>query len=166
MKLVLGIGQSLRGDDGAGLAAVKHWQSLFPARPLDPDLRAGSLELPGLALLDFLAGIDQALLVDAVRSGAASGTLHWLGEANLSGFCLGSGSAHGWGVAETLALGRQLHPEKMPSQLTVLGIEAGELDLGEGLSPEVASVMDEAALLIEGWVRKTGIDDWEEGDRG
>lgn len=166
MRLILGIGQSLRGDDGAGPAAVKHWQSLFPARAAAPDLRIEILELPGLELLDFLAGMDQALLIDAVRSGEVPGTLRWLREADLADFGLGSGSAHGWGVAEALALGRQMQTEKMPSELAILGIEVGTLALGEGLSPEVASVMDEAALLIEGWVRKTGIDDWEEGDRG
>ena len=153
MKLILGIGQRLRGDDGAGLAAVKLWQSRFPARAADPDLRVESLELPGLALLDYFVAVDKVLLVDAVRSGAAAGTLHWLGEADLAGFCLGSGSAHGWGVAETLALGRRLQPERMPSQLAVLGIEAGELDLNEELSPVVAGVMDQAAGMIEQWVR-------------
>jgi len=156
LKLILGIGQSLRGDDGAGLAAVKLWQSRFPARAADSDLRVESLELPGLALLDYFVAVDKVLLVDAVRSGAAAGTLHWLGEADLAGFCLGSGSAHGWGVAETLALGRQVQPENMPNHLTILGIEARELDLGEGLSPEVAGVMDQAAKMIEQWASEAG----------
>ena len=53
----------------------------------------------------------------------------------------GSGSAHGWGVAETLALGRRLQPEKMPARVDILGIEAGDVHLGEGLSPEVAMAM-------------------------
>ena len=156
MKLILGIGQSLRGDDGAGLAAVKRWQSRFPARASDPELRVECLELPGLALLDYFTGIDQVLLVDAVRSGASPGTLHLLAEKDLSDFRPGSVSAHGWGVAETLALGRKLHAEKIPAQVAILGIEAGALALGGGLSPEVAGVLDQAAGMIEGWVRKSG----------
>lgn len=157
LRLILGIGQSLRGDDGAGLAAVKHWQALFPGQAAAPDVQIEYLELPGLALLDKFSGIDKALLVDAVRSGAAAGSLHWLWENDLTGFDRGSNSAHGWGVAETLALGKQLQPEKMPAQVEILGIEVGKLDLGEGLSPEVAGVMDQAALMIEEWVRRTGV---------
>jgi Ni,Fe-hydrogenase maturation factor len=37
--LIIGIGQSLRGDDGAGLAAVLRWQQQFPTQAANPDLQ-------------------------------------------------------------------------------------------------------------------------------
>ncbi len=146
----------MRGDDGAGLAAVKHWQSMFPESPADSGVCVEYLELPGLELLNSLEGAEKVLIVDAVRSGAAPGSLHWLGENDLAGFGQGGDSAHGWGVAETLALGRRLQPEKMPARVEILGIEIREVAMGEGLSPGVARVIDRAALMIEEWVRKTG----------
>ena len=121
-------------------------------RLLYPDLRVVLLELPGLALLDYLDGAQQALLVDAVRSGRTPGSLHLLSEADLSEFDCGSGSAHGWGVAETLALGRRLQPEKMPARVDILGIEAGEVNLGDQLSSQVDAALDPAAALIAAWL--------------
>ena len=150
--VILGIGQSLRGDDGAGLAAVSRWQALYPVQALYPDLCVVLLELPGLALLDYLAGAQQVLLVDAVRSGRMPGSLHLLSEADLSEFDCGSGSAHGWGVAETLALGRRLQPEKMPARVDILGIVAGEVNLGDQLSSQVDAALDRAAAVIAAWL--------------
>lgn len=150
--VILGIGQSLRGDDGAGLAAVKRWQALFPARAAYLDLSVVLLELPGLALLDYLAGAQQALLVDAVRSGMAPGSVKLVNEVDLVEFGPGSGSAHGWGVAETLALGRRLQPEKMPARVDVLGIEAGDVNLGDVLSSQVDAALDHAVALIAAWL--------------
>jgi hypothetical protein len=37
----------------------------------------------------------------------------------------------------------------MPEELLIIGIEAGDLTLGESLSPEVESAIPEAANLIE-----------------
>ncbi len=150
--VILGIGQSLRGDDGGGLAAVKRWQALFPAQAAYLDLSVVLLELPGLALLDYLDGAEQALLVDAVHSGITPGSVKLVNEADLVEFGQGSGSAHGWGVAETLALGRRLQPEKMPARVDILGIEAGEVDLGDQLSFQVDAALEHAAALIAAWL--------------
>jgi hydrogenase maturation protease len=150
--VILGIGQSLRGDDGAGLAAVRRWQALYPVRASYPNLSVVLLELPGLALLDYLAGAQQALLVDAVHSGIPPGSVKLVNEADLVEFGPGSESAHGWGVAETLALGRRLQPEKMPARSYILGIEAGEVNLGDQLSSQVDAALDHAAALIAAWL--------------
>ncbi len=146
---VIGVGQSLRGDDGAGLAAVRLWAETFQPKTPHPQVQLELAELPGIALLDLLAGSSQAILADAVRSGAEPGTLHVLSIDQLDAFGGGAGSAHGWGVAETLALGRQLSPEKFPKEVVMIGIEAGQLDLGESLSPQVQAALPEAARLIE-----------------
>jgi hydrogenase maturation protease len=149
LRLILAIGQRMRGDDGAGLAAVTRWQSMFPARTENSEVQVELLELPGLELLNYLEAAELVLIVDAVQSGAAPGSLHLLKEKDVARFGQGSDSAHGWGVAETLGLGRQLQPDKMPAWVEILGIEAGDVAMGDGLSPEVAGVMDQAALMIE-----------------
>jgi len=146
---LIGIGQSLRGDDAAGLAAVRLWQEKYQTSAPRPDLQVELAELPGVGLLDLLEGSRLAILVDAVRSGAKTGTIHLLKEDQLESFTQGSVSAHGWGVAETLSLGKQLIASMMPEKLILIGIEAGQLSLGESLSPEVERALPEVARLIE-----------------
>jgi hydrogenase maturation protease len=146
---IIGIGQSLRGDDAAGLDAVRFWIENYHPEILHPEVQVELAELPGIGLLNLLEGIRFALLVDAVHTGASPGTIHTLTEDQLESFCNGSGSAHGWGVAETLSLGRQLAPASLPPELILIGIEVGQLDLGETLSPEVYHSLPEAARQIE-----------------
>ena len=146
---IIGIGQSLRGDDAAGLSAVRLWVETFHAEALPQGVQVELAELPGIGLLNLLQGAHCAILVDAVHSGAIPGTIQRLTENQLESFTTGSGSAHGWGVAETLSLGRQLEPTNLPPELILIGIEADQLDLGEALSPDVASSLPEVAHLIE-----------------
>ncbi len=148
MICVIGIGQSLRGDDEAGLAAVRLWDETYRKPARHSNLRVELAESPGVGLLDLLEGADAAVLVDAVQSGAKPGTLHKLSESDLAAFLDGAGSAHGWGVAETLALGRQLGLEALPLKIVIIGIEVGQIGMGGGLSPRVAAALPLAARLI------------------
>jgi hydrogenase maturation protease len=145
--LVLGIGQSLRGDDAAGLEAVRLWQQTYPqtAQRVQVEL----FELPGLALLDRLEGMEAAILVDALQTNLTPGTIHRLGPEELAAFTLDSQSAHGWGVAETLALGRSLYPWLAQCRITLIGIAGSAFEMGAALSPAVQAALPEAAALIE-----------------
>jgi hydrogenase maturation protease len=151
--VVVGIGQSFRGDDGAGLAAVETWRKSYSSAQ-DPRMRIELTELPGLALLDLLADAQAAIIVDAIKSGRTPGTILLLNQDDLAAFGKGSRSAHGWGVAETLTLGKQLEPEKLPVRLSMIAIEAGGLELGHGLSQEVQNALPHAAHLIEEQVQR------------
>jgi hydrogenase maturation protease len=152
--LVLGIGQSLRGDDAAGLEAVRLWQQAYPltAQKVQVELS----ELPGLALLDHLQDMHAAVLVDALHTSAAPGTLHRLGPDELAAFTTDAQSAHGWGVAETLVLGRSLYPGLTQCRITLIGIAGSRFGLGMGLDPAVQAALPQAAAMIEtevqGWL--------------
>lgn len=150
--LVLGLGQSLRGDDGAGLEAVRLWQQTYPRTANQVNVLLA--ELPGLGLLDLLDGMEAAILVDAVHGEAAAGTLHRISPDKLESFTSGSASAHGWGIAETLHLGRMLYPELSHYRITLIGIQAGSLEMGAGLSGEVQRTLPEAVKMIEKEVRR------------
>lgn len=145
--LLVGIGQSLRGDDAAGLDAVRLWQESFPENPALVQVEL--CELPGLDLLDLLAGTSTAILVDAVLSGAAPGTIHRLTREQLALFMSGSSSAHGWGLAETLALGSQLDPLALPGKIILIGIEARQMELGTGLSQDVKNALGHVVRIIQ-----------------
>jgi hydrogenase maturation protease len=147
--IVIGLGQSLRGDDAAGLEAVHRWQERHPGTATRPEVRVELAELPGLGLLDLIEGAQAAVIVDAVQSGAPPGTLHRLGPDDLAAFTPDAGSAHGWGVAETLQLGRSLSPSLGDCRITLIGIEAAQMELGTGLSPQVEAALAGAVEMIE-----------------
>jgi hydrogenase maturation protease len=145
--LVLGLGQSLRGDDAAGLEAVRLWQAQYSQTALK--VQAELSELPGLGLLDRLDGMQAAILVDALHAPAAPGTLYRLDPGELAAFSADSLSAHGWGVAETLLLGLSLYPNLADCRITLIGIVGFQFDLGTELSPAVRAALVQAAALIE-----------------
>ena len=147
---ILGIGQSLRGDDEVGLEIVRRWRDSHRPNYSEYTIEAETAESPGLSLLGLIAGLDAAILVDAVQSGAPPGTLHKLAEEDLLDFGEGTGSAHGWGTAETLSLGRQLAPEDLPERIFIIGVEAVQFTLGEGLSPAVEASIPMAVEMING----------------
>jgi hydrogenase maturation protease len=151
--LIVALGQELRGDDAAGIEAVRRWQARhhrhLEAEDADPtQIRVIFAGLPGVALLDLLEKSAAAILVDAVQSDSQPGTIRRFDLDQLAAFQAGSGSAHGWGVAETLALGQQLGLP-LPHQLVVIGIDAGQVELGASLSPAVEAALPDAVCAIQ-----------------
>lgn len=144
---VIGLGQSLRGDDAAGLEAVRLWQHQYPDSAALVRLELS--ELPGLGLLDLLDGLDAAVLVDALHRPGEAGPLLCLRPDELGAFTSNSQSAHGWGVAETLLLGLSVRPTLARCRIRLIGIPGEQFNLGAGLSPLVQAGMDQAAALIE-----------------
>jgi hydrogenase maturation protease len=145
--LVLGIGQSLRGDDGAGLEAVRLWQQTHADTA--GRVKVEISELPGVGLLEYLQDMEAAILVDAVDGNSPPGTVHRITPEEVDAFRPGFGSAHGWGVAETLELGRSLYPDLARCRITLIGIEAGCMEMGTGLSQPVQESLSKAAKMIE-----------------
>lgn len=145
--VVIGIGQRLRGDDAAGLDAVKNWRSKY--NKTARNIRLELAEVPGIGLLNLMIGARAALLVDAVQSGSSAGTIHYIHEDQIHAFSGGSRSAHGWGIAETLVMGRNLYPHSMPETIIILGIELGNVEMGADLSQTVQEALPDLVNAIE-----------------
>ena len=150
MKIaVIGIGQSLRGDDAIGLEAVRQWQEIYPDTANRSDIKVNVNELPGLALLELLDGSEAAVLVDAVKCYSVPGTIHTLLPEQLAAFTTDAKSAHGWGVAETLRLDRMLNPDRQTIPIQLIGIEAGQMDMGSGLSKTLEQALPRVCEAIQ-----------------
>ncbi len=149
---VIGIGQSLRGDDAAGLESVRQWREKFPETANRPEVQIEASELPGLALIEMLNNVDAAILIDAVQSSAKPGTIRRLSEEELASFTSDSKSAHGWGVAETLRMRRQLTDAKI--HIRIIGIEAEQMEPGKGLSKDIKEAMPTICEAIEEEIKK------------
>jgi hydrogenase maturation protease len=147
--IIIGIGQSLRGDDAAGLEAVRRWQEQYPETAGKLNIRVEISELPGLELLDLLEGADAAIIVDAIQASAPPGTILRIGSDELVSFTTDAQSAHGWGVAETLKLGLSLYPSLAACRITLIGIVGKSFEMDAGLSGEVEGSLLEACNWIE-----------------
>ena len=132
---VIGIGNEWRSDDAAGLEVAR---------------RLGGIELPGepIGLVDALDGATDVVVVDAVSSGAAPGTLRVFEAGNepLPVELFGSSSTHALGVAEAIEIARSLG--RLPARVRVYGIEGATFDYGRGLSPEVEKAVEECTRSI------------------
>ena len=148
--LLVGIGQRLRGDDALGLAAVEAWQAKYPNHPA---VAVDTLESPGLSLLTALSGYQAAIIVDAIRAGGQTGRVFHLQDSEILAFGPGASSAHGFGVAETLAMGRTLQPEELPKCIQLIGIEAGIVEVGEPISPAGRKAIPRAVEACAGEAR-------------
>jgi hydrogenase maturation protease len=144
--IVIGIGQELRGDDGAGLAVVRQWQKQYPQTAAN--VRVELTPLPGLDLLNVWDGARVAIIVDAVLSDARPGSLMELDCNDLDSFTTDAASAHGFGLAESLELAKDLCMDQLP-EIKILAISASEFKLGIGLSPAVRNVLPDAVERLE-----------------
>ncbi len=159
--LVLGLGNPILGDDGAGwrvVEAVPTWLACHsePRRgeesrgaPDEPDVGVefDCTSLGGLALMERLIGYDRAILVDTIQTqGGTPGAIHRLTLDDLP--TLHADSAHDATLKAALALGRQLGA-KLPEEVVIIAIEAQNvLDFSEALSPQVAASMGRAAKAV------------------
>ena len=149
--IVLGLGNPILRDDGAGWRVIQEIQTQLAQRPL-PAQEAAPVEfdqfsLGGLSLMERLVGYDCAVLVDAIQTpGGLPGTLYRLTLDDLP--TLHANSAHDASLPVALTLGRQLGA-KLPARIVIYAIEAvNVLDFGEELSPEVAAGVGAAAQAV------------------
>lgn len=150
MKVILvGLGHEMHGDDEIGLEIVRRWSGENMGKYPGLDIQTSLLESPGINLLGQIAGLDAAILVAAVRSGAPPGTVRILKDQELADLEGSSGKRRSWGAAETLSLGRQIAPEDLPEQLILISIEGAAFGLGEGLSPAVRAAIPGALKALD-----------------
>lgn len=150
---LIGIGQSLRGDDGAGPEAVRQWSRGHPQSASDPNLHIIITETPGLDLLEWIKDIDAAILVDAAESGEPAGTVRVRATIPAPGSTPAEKSAHGFGVAETLALAG-IVGTRLPPRLVFITVEGSRWDMGSDLSDPVRRAIPSAVREIQNQIER------------
>ncbi|PPQ28004.1 hydrogenase maturation protease [Rhodopila globiformis] len=141
-RLVVGVGNPDRGDDGVGRLVARLLRGRLPADVRIEEQAGGAAEL-----VDLLQQADCVILVDAAVSGAPPGTIRRL-DCRAGDVVPESGgaSSHGFGVAQAVALAAAL--SCMPRVCVAYVIEGGSFAVGGAMSGEVVSAAQEAARLI------------------
>lgn len=140
--LVIGLGNAFRSDDGVGRVVARRLRELAL-----PGVTVSEESGEGAALMDAWKDAGAVILVDAVQSGAAPGTIHRLDATDTpvpSRFF--HYSTHAFSVAEAVEMARAL--SQLPPRLILYGIEGRDFTSGEQLSPEVAAAMDELLARV------------------
>ncbi len=151
--VVAGLGSEYRRDDGAG--------PLVAARAVGE--AGGACDIGPLAdpldLLGVWDDADLAVVVDAMRSGAAPGALRVLDLAGGSGADVpdhraSTTSTHGIGLTGVLRLSRAVG--HAPRRVVVVGIEGEDFGRGQGLSPAVEAAVPGAVHRVVALIMEVG----------
>jgi hydrogenase maturation protease len=140
-RVVIGVGNELRRDDGFGPAVVER-------------LRAGGATGAGVVLavsdgeptrlIDLWDGTDVAVVVDALRSPVdPPGHRYELDYDGVASLADGAATSHGVGLGHTVELARALG--RLPGRLVVLAAVGRDFGFGQGLDPALAAAVDPVA---------------------
>jgi hydrogenase maturation protease len=139
--LIVGFGNSLMGDDGAGLALIERLRE----RGLPEGVRAERGESDSLILPRLWRGEGRTWLVDALISGSEPGSVRLVDHDELLRLPQKHATAHQLGLPESLRWIAHVHPEMSDVRYRLWGIEPASLGPGAGLSPPVAAAVSRVA---------------------
>ena len=144
--LVLGIGNSILGDDGVGVRVARE----VAARVKDGNVDVRDVSVDGLNLFDFILGYDKLVVIDAIvtEDGAVGDVFRIVPEK----VCDPSRSAispHHFNLATTIEIGKKLFPAQIPRDVVLYAVEAEEATaVSEEMTREVEQAVPRAADLV------------------
>jgi hydrogenase maturation protease len=151
---VIGLGNVFLGDDGFGPLAIETFRCGYecPSRVEIQDLGT-----PGLDLAPYLYDKELVIVVDAVHSDSAIGTLSIFHEEDfLSLKAKLRITGHDPGLWDSLAHLRLAG--HAPSEVIILGVNPESCEFAEQISEEIRSTASRAAAMIAQSLVEHGID--------
>ena len=142
---IICLGNELVRDDGIGVRVGRVLQKLELPQNARVELRRAM----GLELLDELEPEQELIVVDATRTGRPPGEVHVMELIEASQLAGAPYCCHGMSLAEILEVARRMFPERLPLRVTVVGVEAEDLDdYGTALSPSMQRALPEAVERV------------------
>jgi len=135
--LLLGIGNILMNDDAAGVRVVQALAEKYTFSQELVILDGGTL---GLDLLPFLEGVDRLLVVDAVETGGAVGSIVRMTGDDIPLALATKVSPHQMGLKDLLLVADL--QGYAPKEMVLWGVQPGSIEMDIELSPEVAKAVD------------------------
>jgi len=146
--LVLGVGNTLLTDEGAGVHAMRHLRGL---RHWPDDVEFVDAGTLSFTLADAIAAADNLLILDAAKLDAAPGFVRaYSGDAFDEFLKSGKRSVHEVGFADLMDIARL--QECLPGNRALVGIQPGSLGWGDAPGPAVTAALPEAARLAAGLI--------------
>ncbi|MDJ0928978.1 MAG: hydrogenase maturation protease [Gammaproteobacteria bacterium] len=140
---MLGIGQAMRGDDAAGIEALRWLRDRYP------ELDCEELTGDPAALLNAFANADHVVVLDCVAAKPGD-TQPRVIDGLRQGLSAGQGaSTHAFSLREAIELGRALG--RLPERLTIFGIPGHDFELGASMSTDTCAALARLTELFPKW---------------
>lgn len=149
--LVIGVGNILLTDDGAGVRAMRQLRDSQPRPRHTNFVDAGTLNF---MLSSAVEAADNLIIFDAAELGEQPGTVRCFVNEEMDDFLYSpSRSAHEIGIADLMDFARLL--DRVPRNRALIGVQPELIDWGDWLSESV-----EAALPIAVNLARQLINSW------
>lgn len=127
--LVIGVGNELRGDDGAGIEVARRLRKCA--------ITVREHQGEPTALLEAWRDADAVLVIDSMRSGQPAGTIRRFDASRdrLPARLRGSSSTHAFTLSQAIELARAL--QRLPKHVIVFAIEGRCFAAGAPLSEDL-----------------------------
>ncbi|MBW2020412.1 MAG: HyaD/HybD family hydrogenase maturation endopeptidase [Deltaproteobacteria bacterium] len=140
--VILGVGNMLLSDEGVGV----HVANKLMEMSLPPGVEVVEGGTDGFGLMNVVTGADRLIVVDAVKGGAAPGSIYRFDINDAPAYPdMYKTSVHQIGILEVVHLSELIG--KTP-ETTIIGVEPKSLDMGMELSPEVKAKLPKIIELI------------------
>ncbi len=140
-KLLLGVGNVLRRDDGFGVRAAEQMAGFG----LSPEIAVCDAGTVGLEAARLLERRKLVVVVDAIDADAAPGTVFRLAPEQLRPYVNSAVSLHDLHLLDALNETRLV--ETSPEEVVVLAVQGGDWSAGIGLSPAVEAALEKVVRL-------------------
>ena len=129
--LIMGIGNPILTDDGAGIKIAQR------LKEENPNLEVMETSESGIALLEYVAGYDKLIIIDSIKTNKGKpGELYKLKLEDLK-YPMDFSSLHGVDIATAFKLGHRLG-YKIPKYISIYGVEIKDNStFGEKCTEEV-----------------------------
>jgi hydrogenase maturation protease len=148
--LVLGIGNILLSDEGAGVKAVEELQHRYDCSDAVEIVDGGT---SGYELLPYFEDRSHVLIIDAVKTGSQPGAIVRIEDP--PAFFQKKISPHQIGLSDVLGLAAIT--DNLPRNITLFGIEPKQLSTGLDLSTVVARNLSQLVDMVVAELKAIGI---------
>ncbi len=149
--IILGMGNKLFGDDGAGIVIAEKLEEIYKDNDL---VKVNYTNWGGLRIIDLLSGFNSAIVIDAIKTNKfPPGYIHQFDYKQIIN-SVRMISFHDVNFATAVEFGRKMEIP-MPENIVVFAIEANEVEtFNENLSLPVETAVDECLKLVCNEVEK------------
>lgn len=151
--IVLGIGNILLSDEGAGVRAIEALRQHFE---FSADVEVIDGGTSAMELLDDLSHAKLLIVVDAVKAGRPPASVVHLSGDEVPVFFRSKLSPHQIGLSDVLASLELLG--EAPQETIIVGIQPVTLSLGMELSSEIRAILPEVLEMVVGDLRDHGFE--------
>jgi len=152
--VIIGLGNVLMTDDGAGIHLVRSLAARASAFPMTEFLDLGTA---GMTVLHALAGRRNAIILDCARMNQAPGAIcRFMPDQVASVKDVPRFSLHEGDLLDILTIARRVGD--YPATVIIYGIQPASLDMGESLSPVLTARFDDYVKIIEDEWRRLVVD--------